>query len=145
MAVLNVNGGSVAVVEIFEQWTAPASQAIQPGRAVYRHATTGWAQVCGSANPASGIALNETNYAGQALTVMRRGILELGDAAIQGINYEAPIYVHGDLGGTATGTMADAPTAGGTWVVGSVAALHGGHTGLSGGTVTARRVLRVNL
>ena len=145
MAVLNVTGGSVAVVELREQWTAPAGTFLAAGQALYRHATTGYALPCGSADAASGIAINETTWAGQAVTAMRQGLLELGDAALQATAYEATIYVHGNAGTFVPGTLADAPTGGGTFPVGSVAPVFGGHNGLTGGTMTARKLLRVNL
>ena len=145
MAVLTVTGGSIAVVELREQWTSPAAAVVSAGRAVYQNATTGWATVCGSANAAHGITLNEATYVGQPVTCIRQGMIELGDAAIQSLNYGATVYVHGDLGGTATGTLGTTGTVGGTLPVGTVVAVHGGHTGAVGGTVTARKLLRVSL
>lgn len=145
MAVLTVTGGSVALVEVREQFNAPSAEPITAGRAIYRDPATGWAKHAGSAQAPTGIAINSTTWVGDTVVGMQDGWMELGDDAIQGLDYEASVYLHGDLGGTATGSLGDAPTAGGTFTVGTVMPVFGTHPGTTGGTVTARKLLRVKL
>lgn len=145
MAIFDVIAGSVSPVEILQQWSAPAGTAISAGRAVYHALDTGWAMPCGSANPAEGVAITTTTYAGQGMTAVQKGLIDLGGSALTLYTYGTAVYVHGHAGGSAFGALGVAPTGGGTFIVGRVVPAFASHSGAVGGTLTADKLLRIDL
>lgn len=144
MAVLAINAGSVAVIEVFEQWTSPSAGTVSAGHALYHHASTGYATPAGSAVVVSGIAIHDTQWYGHPVTAVRKGLLELG-TALNGLDYGSTIYLHGNHGGTAAGALATTPSTAGTYPIGRVHPLFASHSGSTGGTVYPRPVLWVDL
>lgn len=138
MSVLLSTAGSVAPVEIHEQWSAPGGTAINAGQPVYYQASTGWALPAGTLNPPTGIAITTTTYNGQAVTAVRKGLIDLGGTTLASTTFGQPIY-------SQAGVIGTAPTAGGTFQVGSVVPAFSSHSGATGGTLTTDRLLRVNL
>lgn len=94
--------------------TAPASVDINKGQVIRVDATTGkWVKAAGNNAANAGtkrfIAIN-TVKAGQALTGVRGGLVDLGVAALDGINFGAPIYLS-DTPGEMTATVGESTTA----------------------------------
>lgn len=93
MADLTVS--EIAPVKVIEQFTAPAGEAITKGNAVRFDTTTGKVTGANGSSAAearcSGIAL-ETVVAGQAVTVIRKGIIDLGDA-LDALTYDDDVFL----------------------------------------------------
>lgn len=118
MADLTITAADVAVVEVFEQMTGPAAAAISAGQAVYLVAASGAfnladENVAAPVNDPEGVAVQTANAANVTITVVRAGILDVGDA-LAGMNYGATVW----LSATA-GMLADADP-GNAIVVGEV-------------------------
>ena len=83
MANLTVVAADVAPILTFEKVTLPAAEAIDAGEIVRLDTTSGKATLANASSAAEGrligIAINSA-VAGQALTVVRRGLVDLGDA-----------------------------------------------------------------
>ena len=103
-------------VQIVDQMTAPAVEAITVGQWVRIDASTGKAALGNATTEAEaapgGIALHAA-AAGEAVTFVRQGIVDLGEA-VAGMNYGALVYLS-----DTDGTLADA-TGTTTKVVGQV-------------------------
>lgn len=135
MSDLTITAAEVSSVEVMEQFTAPAHEAINAGDAVYLVAATGkvgLADEDGSAplNEPEGIAITTANQANIAVTVVKKGVLDLGDA-LAGMDYGAVVYLS-----ATPGNLADA-TAGHAVVIGEVIP--------AWGATTADKLLRVDL
>ena len=100
----NLSISEVAPVKVVEQFTAPAGEAITKGQAVRFDTSTGYfTKANGSAAGEArikGIAL-ETVVAGQPLTAVVKGILDLGDA-LDALTYDDDVYLS-----DTDGTLAD--------------------------------------
>ena len=112
MADLTVTPADVAPVEIVEQVTAPANEAINAGQPVRFDTTTGRLALANGTTAAEaraiGIALN-TVLTGEPLTAVRRGVIDVGDA-LDALAFDAPVYVSdtdGTLGGADTDATVD--------------------------------------
>jgi len=133
MADLLITASAVAVVEAQEKHTGPAAEDITAGQYVRLNTSNGKVEL-GKATQAAearsgGIAVNSAR-AGTAVTFVRRGVVDLGNA-LGGLAYDADVYLSDTDGGLATtaGTVSR--------VVGTVTAGYG-HT-------TADKLLRVTL
>ena len=105
MADLSITAADVAPLEIVEQFTAPAAAACTAGEYLKPDATSGkleegQANIAGNVGNGPGIALRSAG-ADEAVTIMRKGILSLGDA-LAGLSYDDPVYLSDTLG-----TLAD--------------------------------------
>jgi len=135
MADLTITAADVAAVEIIEKVTGPAAAAIDAGEACYIVAASGKYNLADEdasapVNDVEGVAINSANAAGITTTLVRKGVLDVGDA-LAGMDYGAEVY----LSATA-GKLADADP-GNTVVVGQV---------IPGwGYTTADKLLRVDL
>jgi hypothetical protein len=145
MGIFDISGGSVSPVEIYKQWSAPGASAISAGKAIYRNPTTGFATLCGSVNAAEGIAITTTGYANQSVTAVQQGRIDLGGSALTPYSFGASVYVHGEAGGTALGSLGTVPTGGGTWLVGKITPVFQSHSGNVGGTLSPDRLLDIDL
>ena len=103
MATITVVTADVAPVEIFEKFTLPVAEAVTAGQYVRVKVATGEIEL-GNASSATevgyrkGIALHAAAV-GDALTVLKRGIISLGETALSSYAYEDPIYLS-DTDGT---------------------------------------------
>lgn len=83
MANLTIDPADVAVVESFEQYTGPAAEAVDAGELVRFDTTSGMFTLANASSAAEGrvwgMAANSAG-ASEALTVIKRGIMDLGDA-----------------------------------------------------------------
>lgn len=82
---LTVTDTDVAPVVIIEQFTAPANEAIDAGEAVYLVAASGKValadeNVSAPVNEPEGISLTTVANANETVTILRKGIVDLGDA-----------------------------------------------------------------
>jgi len=132
---LSITATDVAPVLVIEQTTAPAHEAIDAGEMVYLVAATGKLGLADQDESAPlnhpvGVAITTANAANITVTVVRKGILDLGDA-LASLNFDDIVY----LSGTA-GAMADGDP-GNTIVVGRVVP--------GWGYTTADKLLRVDL
>jgi predicted RecA/RadA family phage recombinase len=106
MANLTVTATAVKPVALYEQMPdGPAAEAINAGQPVRLDTTNGKYTLANGTTAAEarvlGIALN-TATAGQTVSVLRKGLIDLGGAITQA--YDAPIYLSdsdGTLGDTA--------------------------------------------
>jgi len=135
MADLSVTASDVAIVESLEQFTVPAHEALFAGNAVYLVAASGKVGLADEnglapVNEPEGITLRTAIAANDTVTVVKKGIIDLGDA-LGGLDYGAIVYLS-----ATPGQLADAD-AGNTVVIGEVVPLWG-HT-------TADKALRVDL
>lgn len=129
MANLSITAADVAIVEVIEQATLPASVAITAGQYVYP--TTTGKLVTGSAvagggdvGGSPGIAV-QSGVANEAVTILKKGIVYLG-SALSGLAYDAPVYLS-----DTEGTLADAAGTVST-VVGHVVPIFGDTTAAKG-------------
>jgi hypothetical protein len=83
MANLTVTANEVAPIEVFEQITGPCSEAIDAGEVVRLDTTTGEFALANATSAANGriigVAVN-SGVAGETITVVKRGLVDLGDA-----------------------------------------------------------------
>jgi len=115
---LTITAADVAVVEVFEQVTGPAAAAINAGQVVYLVAANGMFNLADGNGGApltdpEGVAVQTANQANITITVVRAGVLDVGDA-LAGMNYGDTVW----LSYTA-GAMADTDP-GASIVVGEV-------------------------
>ena len=85
MADLTVVAAEVAPILVFEQVTLPAGEAIDAGDIVRMDVSTGYATLANASSAAEGrilgMAINSA-VVGQAVTIVKRGIVDVGDALI---------------------------------------------------------------
>jgi hypothetical protein len=127
-----VTANEVAAVEVIEQFTGPAGEAIDAGEIVGIDDATG-AIVLADADAVilpKGIAIKSANAAGLAITAVRRGIVDVGDV-LDGLDYGDSVFLS-----DTPGLMADAAV-GGLAAIGEVTPVWG-HT-------TADKALRIAL
>ena len=83
MADLTIVAAEVSPILVWEQLTLPAAEAIDAGEVVRLDASSGKATLANASTAAEGrmlgIAMNSA-VAGEALTIMKRGLMDLGDA-----------------------------------------------------------------
>lgn len=109
MANLTITAADVAPVRVDQdgQFTGPAGAAITAGQVVRLDATSAkWvlaSAVTGGADIGSikGVAVNSANAANITITVVRKGLVDLGDA-LDGLNFDAAVYLS-----DTEGTLAD--------------------------------------
>jgi len=110
MSDLTVTASDVAAVQIFEQWTAPAAETFSAGEAIRLDTSTGKATPGNATGAAearvTGIAIETANVANETITIVKRGILDLGDA-LDSLDYDAAVYLSNTDGtlGTAAATV----------------------------------------
>ena len=97
MAVLTVTAADVRIVRIVEMLPdGPANEALAAGETVRIDTTTGkYTPANGTTAPEArvvGIAVNTADYAEATISVMREGILDVGDA-LDALAYDLPIYM----------------------------------------------------
>jgi len=106
MADLTITAADVAVVEVIEQFTGPAAEAINAGQYVRYNTTNGKIEL-GNATTAAearsgGIAVVTANAANVTITVLRKGILDVGEA-LAALTFDDDVYLS-----DTDGTLADA-------------------------------------
>lgn len=111
MATLNVTAADVGPVQVHEQFTGPAAEVITAGQFVRFNVTTGQIEL-GNATTAAegrrgGIAIDGAAAVGQTITVVTKGIVDLGNA-LGSLTYDDDVYlsntdgVLGDAAGSVT-------------------------------------------
>lgn len=135
MADLTITAANVALVKAVEEFTLPTAAQVNAGQPVYLVAASGQVNLADEdaaapANAPKGVAYRSGRFAGDAVSCVKKGWLDLG-AALDSLNFGAKVY----LSATA-GKLADADP-GNTVVVGEVWPAFG-HT-------TADKLLYVNL
>jgi hypothetical protein len=106
MADLTVVAADVAPVRVIEQHTLPAAAAITIGAVVYIDTNGKFALADASAAPtagAYGIAIQKATEAGEAVTAVRKGLVDMGDA-LDALAFGASVF----LSDTNTGILGDA-------------------------------------
>lgn len=110
MADLAVTAADVAAVRVIEQITAPAAEAIDAGEVVRYDTATGRLALGNGTTAAEarvvGVAINSASQAGDTITAITQGIVDLGDA-LDALDYDAPVYAS-DTDGTLGGAAGDA-------------------------------------
>lgn len=106
MATLNVTPSAVAPVKVDEQFTGPTAEVITAGQFVRFNVTTGFFEL-GNGTTAGegrrgGIAVTGAPVAGQAITVVTKGIVDMGNA-LGSLTYDDDVYLS-----NTDGTLADA-------------------------------------
>lgn len=107
---LSITAADVTPVEVFEQWTGPAAEVITAGQMVRLDTTSGKATLSNATTAAEartrGMAITGANAAGITLTVVKRGVLDIGEA-MAALDYDQAIYLDNTDGalGTAAGTV----------------------------------------
>lgn len=133
MADLVIAEGDVAPVRVDEQLTAPAAEALNAGEYARLSVTTGRLEKGNGTTAAEarrgGIVLNSVG-AGETATIVRKGILDLGDA-LDALTYDDDVFLS-----NTDATLADA--------AGTVSLIVG--TVVPGwGVTTPDKLLRVDL
>lgn len=126
-----VTATDVAAVEVIEQFTVPAAEAIDAGEVVGIDADG--KAVLADADAVimpKGIAIKSANVAGMTITAVRRGLVDVGDV-LDGLAFGDSLYVS-----DTPGLLADA-------AVGGLAAI--GEVVPGWGATTADKLLRVAL
>ena len=107
MTDLAITASAVAIVKEIESVTLPASEAITAGQACRLVVATGLAGLGNGTTKAEariiGVAVRSSRFANEALTILKRGYLDLG-AALDGVALDAIIYLS-----DTDGTLADTP------------------------------------
>ena len=120
MANLTVDSSKVRIVESIEQCNAVVTEGYEAGQVLGADGTTGkysLVNASASAPVLPGVAVNSDSAGYRAVTIIRQGIVWLGDA-LDSLDYGDPVYLS-----DTDGTLADA--AGTTSVeIGVVTALH---------------------
>ena len=135
MTALTVTASKVAVIEAWETMTLPAAENINAGQYIRLDTNgkfaLGNATTSGEVGNGGAIALSPVK-AGYAVTGLRRGLLEVGDA-VSSLNIGAAVYLNDTDGvlGDAAGTVST--------VVGRVYPMWGGAAG------TADKVIRIDM
>lgn len=96
MALLDVpTASAVGAPEIIEQFTGPAAETITAGQYVRLNTTTGFVELGNATTPAEGrpggFALNSAT-AGMPVTVVRQGLMDLGDI-LGALTYDDDVYL----------------------------------------------------
>lgn len=137
MADLTITAADVAPVQVREQVTVPAAAAMAEGAVAYidsnGKAALADASASGTSDAAAhgGVCIQKATTAGETVTLVRKGLVDLGDA-LGDLAFGATVY----LSDTNTGIMADAAGTR-TLAVGTVVP--------SWGATTADKLLRVDL
>lgn len=111
MADLSITAADVAPVQIIEQFTAPAGEAIDAGEMAFPDGTTGKLGLSdASTQPLLGYGMGlalKSVAADEALTIVKKGVVYLG-AALAGLSYDDPVYSSDTAGklADAAGTVA---------------------------------------
>jgi predicted RecA/RadA family phage recombinase len=109
MTALSITASRVRPVLIIEQDTKPAAETITRGQVIRQDTSGKWvkaaADTSGHAGNKRAIALHDV-IAGQALTGLRKGLLDIGDA-LSALAFDALVYLSDTGGGmdTAAGTV----------------------------------------
>lgn len=133
---LTIAGSVVAPVQIIEQFTAPAGEAITAGQVVRydpdngKFMLAGGTTAVGVAGPKY-IAIHTANVANIAITGVSKGLIDLGGSALDGVAFGGTVFVDNTAGGLGTAAGSVSTVAG--YVV----------PGFAAGTA-ADRLLRVN-
>lgn len=109
----NLTVSSCTPVYVIEQMTGPTGEVIPAGRYARLNTTTGvWEFGNGTTatevGTTRGITIQAASPAGEAVTVVRKGILDLGEALV-GLAFDAPVYI-GDTDGTLSDTAGTVST-----------------------------------
>ena len=114
MADLSITPADVRIVRIVEMLPdGPAGEALNAGEVVRIDTTTGRytpanGTASGEARPV-GIAVNTANYAGETISVLKSGILDVGDA-LDALAYDLALYnsdTDGAIGSAASDSTVD--------------------------------------
>jgi hypothetical protein len=134
LTITAANVGFMDADDLLEKVTAPAGEAIDAGEVVRMNTTTGHlvladdGDAAGRRNPM--VAVRSANTANITITAIRKGLVDLGKAALSGFTYDQDVYLS-----DTTGKMSD--TAGtGTTVL--------GHTVPAFGVTGVDKLLRVD-
>lgn len=135
MASLTVVAAKVAAVQVIEQFSGPAAEAVLAGEYVRLNTTTGKIEYGNGSSAAEarngGIALNSA-AAGETVTAVRKGLLDMGDA-LTDATYDDDVYLD-DTDGQISLTSGDSAQ---TKIIGTVVP--------AWGATTADKLLRVDL
>jgi hypothetical protein len=105
MTNLVITASAVAIVKEFESLTLPVDEAVTAGQAGRLATATGKltkANGSGAAEArAVGVFVRSSRFVGEAVTLIKRGVLDLG-SALDGLDYDAIIYLS-----DTDGTLAD--------------------------------------
>jgi hypothetical protein len=133
MGNLTITATTVKPVQVLEQFTGPAGEAIAAGQYVRYNTTSGKIELGNGSSAAEarkgGLALGSVG-AGLPVTAVRRGIVDVGEA-LSGMAFDADVYLS-DTDGTLATTAGTTSLVVGTVVPGWAA-------------TTADKLLRVDL
>ena len=133
MADLTLTVADVSPVEIFEQWTGPAAEAITKGEMVRLDTSSGKVTPANASDTAEyrtrGMAL-EAVAAGQSVTVVKRGVMDIGDV-LTALAYDQVLYLSANDGLIATAVTVE------TKIIGRIVP--------SWGATTADKLLHIDL
>lgn len=110
MATLNITASAVAPVRVIEQFTGPTAEVITAGQFVRHNVTTGFLELGNGLDAAEarrgGIAIDSAAVAGQTITVVTKGIVDLGNA-LGSLTYDDDVYLSNTDGvlGDAAGSV----------------------------------------
>lgn len=107
MTNLTITASAVAIVKELESVTLPTDEAATAGQAGRLATTTGKATKANASTVAEaravGVFVRSTRFAGEAITLLKRGYLDLGDA-LDALAYDAPVFLS-----DTDGALADVP------------------------------------
>lgn len=96
MALLNVTASAVAPVRPIEQFTAPAGEIITAGQFVRFNTTTGYLELGNGLTATEarrgGIAIDSAPVIGMTITVVTKGVIDLGNA-LGSLTYDDDVYL----------------------------------------------------
>jgi hypothetical protein len=128
MANLTITESDVSLVDVIEKVTGPAGEVFTAGSLVH-YGTDGRTLKGAGTATTTGIAINGADIANKTVTIVKRGIVDLG-AALAGLAFGDLVYASATAGLLATT---------GTVVVGDVV------PALANSSATADKLLRVRL
>lgn len=119
MADLTIKPADVAPVRVVQQFTGPADEAIDAGEMVRLNTSTGQFTLANASSATEGrvigMSMTTTTLAGQTITVVSKGLVDVGDA-VTALDYDLALELSDTDGKIDDG--AGTPT--GTYVIGRV-------------------------
>lgn len=103
MATLPVSGSVVAPVQIIEQFTAPAGEAITAGQVVRYDGDNGKFMLAAGTTAVANagpryIAIKDANIANITITGVSKGLIDLGGSALDGIDFGGTVFIGNEAG-----------------------------------------------
>lgn len=107
MSDLSITAADVKAVKVWAQMTGPAEEAFSAGEAIRLNTSSGKLTPGNATSDAEariiGVAIKTANVANEAVTIVKKGLLDVGNA-LTSVDYDAALYLSDTDGTIATGS-----------------------------------------